>query len=419
MVERSQLSNGIRVVSERLDGAPSVTIGIWVENGSRYERRDQAGISHFLEHLFFKGTKKRSAAEIAECVDSVGGTLNAFTGKECTCYYARVLAEHFGLAADLLSDIFLHSTLQTEEIDRERGVILQEIAQGEDTPDELIHDIFNLSYWRDHPLSYPICGNADTVSGFGRSDFVDFIDARYRPDRIVIACAGNIRHADVQAWVEREFAHLEGSASAVDCAPPVVQPGLSAVDKSLEQVHLCLGGPGVNHGSEQRFAAYVLSTALGGGMSSRLFQEVREKRGRAYSIFSFLSSYRDAGYLGIYAGTTNEWVEEVIDVIRDELRQVVADGLSDRELERSKSQLKGGMLLGLETSDSRMTRLAKSEIYFGKHFTIDEIAASIDAVSNDEVTAFTAGLANADAMGLALLGSLEGRDVGARFWDAA
>ena len=419
MVNCSQLSNGIRLVSERLEGAPSVTLGIWVENGSRFEGRKQAGISHFLEHLLFKGTESRSAAEIAECVDSVGGTLNAFTGKECTCYYARVLAEHFSLVADLLADILLNSTLETEEIERERGVVLQEISQSEDAPDELIHDIFNLHYWKDHPLSYPICGTPETVGAFQRQDFVDFMRARYQPDRIIIACAGNTSHSVFVDWAERSFGHLEGRALPVPESAPQSRHGVFAVEKPLEQVHVCIGGPGVSHVANERFAAYVLSTALGGGMSSRLFQEVREKRGRAYSIYSFLSSYRDAGYLGVYSGTSAEWAEEVIEVIGNEIREIASSGLSASELARSKTQLKGGMLLGLETSDSRMTRLAKSEIYFGEHFSIEEIGRCIDTVTNDDVVAFGAKLGEVDTMGLALLGNLDGLSVGNGLWDAA
>ncbi len=407
MVERSQLANGIRVVSERMDDAPSVTLGIWVENGSRFEQRDQAGISHFLEHLLFKGTERRSAAQIAEQIDSVGGVLNAFTGKECTCYYARVLAEDFDLASELLADIFLNSVLDPEEIERERGVILQEISQGEDTPDEFIHDVFNLNYWRGHPLSYPICGSAQTVGALQREDFVEFVSARYRPDRLVFTAAGNLRHEDVVRWVESTCGELAGRSAAVEEAPASGQGGLFRVDKQLEQVHLCFGMEGVSQASDARFAAYLLSTALGGGMSSRLFQEIREKRGRAYSVYSFLSCYRDSGYLGIYAGTSPEWAQEVVEVVTDEIAAVARAGLRDDELERAKKQLKGGMLLGLETSDSRMTRVAKNEIYFGRHFSIDEVAQRIDDTTNDEVIAFAEKLGRQETSALAILGSLD------------
>jgi len=413
MVERSELTNGIRVVSERMEGVPSATLGIWVENGSRDELRDQAGISHFLEHLLFKGTPTRSASQIAEEIDSVGGGINAFTGKECTCYYVRVLSEHLGMAADLLADIFTRSVFDPEEIERERGVVLQEISQGEDTPDEFIHDVFSAHYWRDHPLGSPICGTAQTVSALQRDDFTAFLAARYRPDRIVLAAAGNLHHRDLVDWAEREFGGLRGLSPAVEDRPPVTSHGLVTIDKALEQVHLCLGAPGVSHISEDRYAAHVLNTALGGGMSSRLFQEIREKRGRAYSVFSFLSCYRDTGYLGVYAGTSVEWVDEVLEIVARELRDVARNGLAPAELDRAKNQLKGGMLLGLETSDSRMTRVAKNEIYFGRHFSIDEVANRIDATTNEEVLSFAERLTASDSMALAVLGRVGTRDLGA------
>jgi predicted Zn-dependent peptidase len=418
MVERSQLPNGIRVVSEWME-VPSVTVGVWVENGSRHERRDQAGISHFLEHLLFKGTDSRSAARIAEEIDSVGGVLNAFTGKECTCYYARVLADNFDLAADLLSDIVLRSVFDPAEIDRERGVVLQEISQGEDTPDEFIHDVFNLHYWRDHPLSFPICGTSDTVSSFRREDFVEFVHDRYRPDRMVVAVAGNLRHDEVVEWVGRDFGALSGCSRPIAEEPPDPHRGLFAVEKALEQVHLCLGTPGIPQASSERYAGHLLNTALGGGMSSRLFQEIRERRGRAYSVFSFLSCYRDTGYLGVYAGTSEEWVEEVLELVTRELGKIAREGLEAEELQRSKNQLKGGMLLGLETSDSRMTRLAKNEIYLGRHFSIDEVAKRIDDTTNDEVVGFAERLTRAESTGLAVLGKVDQRGLGAGLWNAA
>ncbi len=419
MVDRSQLANGIRVVTERMEEVPSVTLGVWVENGSRHERRDQAGISHFLEHLLFKGTDSRSAAQIAEEIDSVGGVLNAFTGKECTCYYARVLSENFAMTADLLSDIVLRSVYDPDEIDRERGVILQEISQGEDTPDEFIHDVFNLHYWRDHPLSYPICGSSETVSGFQRQDFIDFLADRYQPDRIVVAAAGNLHHADVLDWVNRDFGEMKGRARSVEEEPPDAHRGVFAVDKALEQVHLCLGIPGVSQTSEDRYAAYLLNTALGGGMSSRLFQEIREKRGRAYSVFSFLSCYRDTGYLGVYAGTSEEWVEEVLELVASELDKVADEGLGADELQRSKNQLKGGMLLGLETSDSRMNRLAKNEIYFGRHFPIKEVSRRIDQITNEDLIGFAERLTRSEATGLAVLGKVDECDLGVGPWNAS
>jgi predicted Zn-dependent peptidase len=394
-----------------MDGAPSITLGIWVENGSRFERRDQAGISHFLEHVLFKGTERRTASQIAEEIDAVGGVLNAFTGKECTCYYARVLAENFELAADVLGDLFLHSVFDAEEIDRERGVILQEISQGEDSPEEHIHDLFSLAYWPDHPLSFPICGRGETVRSFGRENFLQFVAARYCPDRLVIAAAGQIDHDVLHAWVEKNFGELSGAAEEVNGGLPRATRGFHRHEKALEQVHLCIGAPSVSLTSDRRFAAYVLNTLLGGGMSSRLFQEIRERRGRAYSVYSFLSSYRDAGYFGVYVGTSAEWIDEVLEVVLRELAKIARDGIDAEELRRTKGQMKGNMLLGLETSDSRMSRLAKNEIYFGRYFPLSEVAELVDATTSDEIVALAEQTLAPETMAVSLLGDVGGEKV--------
>lgn len=411
MVRRSEFPNGLRIVSEHMPGVPSVTVGLWVENGSRFERRSQRGISHFLEHLLFKGTERRTAAQVAEEIDAVGGVLNAFTGKEYTCYYARVLSEHAGLAMDLLADLFLHSRLAEEEIDRERSVVLQEISQVEDTPDDYIHDLFNLRYWPEHPLSFPVCGNSETVGAFRRQDFLDFWAARYCPDRVIVAAAGDLTHETLEAWAGENFGHLTGSAATGGDAPPEERHGVFIVEKPLEQVHVCLGTTGVSQTASDRFAAYVMNTALGGGMSSRLFQEVRERRGRAYSVYSFLSSYRDAGYLGVYVGTALEWIQEVVDVILGELRALSREGLHPAELVRAKNQLKGNLLLGLETSDAHMSRIAKNEIYFERDISPRDVATLIDATTNDEIVALAARVLRPESMAVALLGDLKGRAV--------
>ncbi len=410
-VQRTRLDNGIRVVTEHVPGVPSVTLGIWVENGSRHERPEQAGISHFLEHLFFKGTERRSAAQIAEEADAVGGVLNAFTGKEYTCYYGKVLAEHLPVIQDLLADIFLHSRFDPEEVERERTVVLQEISQVEDTPDDYVHDLFVLRYWPDHPLGQPVCGREETVRQFQQEDFLRFLSERYQPDRILIAAAGQIEHEAMVQWAQSQFGSLYGSATDADGSPPWPRAGVHYVEKPLEQVHLCLGLPGISQTDEQRYAAYLLNTALGGGMSSRLFQEVREKRGRAYSVYSFLSSYSDAGYLGIYVGTRAEWASEVVEVILHELRRLKREGVTEAELRRVKNQLKGNLLLGLETSDSRMTRIAKNEIYFGHDVSPAEVAARIDSTTNDDIVALAERLFCEGQIALTLLGDLKGHSV--------
>ncbi len=419
MVARSCLDNGVRVITETMPGVPSVTVGIWVENGSRYERREQAGISHYLEHLFFKGTERRTAAQIAEEFDAVGGVLNAFTGKEYTCYYSKTLVEHLPVAEDVLADIFMHSRFDPDEIERERSVVVQEILQVEDTPDDYVHELFNLKFWPEHPLSFPVCGRVETVQSFGQRDFLDFVAARYRPDRLIVAAAGNLQHERMVEWATREFGGLQGQAAAVDGHPPVAHRGVCYSEKRLEQVHLCLGTPGISQSAAERYAAYLLNTALGGGMSSRLFQEVREKRGRAYSVYSFLSSYLDAGYLGIYVGTSAEWVEEVVAIILAELKALKRDGLRPEELARVKNQLKGNLLLGLETSDSRMSRIAKNELYFGQDIAPEEVAARIDATTNGQIIALAQQLLRPEGMALTLLGDLKGKTAGEELLDAA
>ena len=407
-MQATRLANGVRVLSERLPDLASVTVGIWVENGSRYEREHEAGISHFLEHLFFKGTDRRTAAQIAEEIDAVGGVLNAFTGKEYTCYYAKVLREHVPLALDLLADIFTHSRFASEEIDRERTVVIQEISEVEDRPDDYVHELFNLAFWPGHPLSRPIAGSAQSVSRFHRDDFLGFLETRYRPDRILIAAAGDLAHEALVEVAERNFGGLSGSSPALDGGPPEPRPGVSLHQKSLEQVHLCLGTPGIPQADADRYAAHLLNLALGGGMSSRLFQEIRERRGKAYTVYSFLSSYCDAGYTGFYVGTSPEWVREVVEVIRAELERVTRDGLTPGELARVKNQMKGNMLLGLETSDSRMSRLAKNAIYFGRDVTLEEVAVGIDGVTNADVVRVCQRLFRPRSLALTVLGDLKG-----------
>jgi predicted Zn-dependent peptidase len=413
MFAKSVLDNGIRVVSHEMPDHRSVSLGIWVETGSRHEASSQNGISHFIEHLLFKGTERRTAAQIAEEMDAIGGVLNAFTAKEHTCYYAKVLDEDLPLAIDLLTDIFLHSVFDPEEIERERSVILQEISQAEDTPDDYIHDLFSLDFFKDHPLARPICGSVETVSAFQRQDFLSFFKSRYRSRRVVVAAAGHLRHEDlVRAFNERlGAAHdstSDGRSKPQDSdGVPAVQSGVFQHNKSLEQTHLCLGVAGVHQTHPQRYAAYVLNTLLGGGMSSRLFQEIREKRGRAYSVYSFSSSYKDVGYLGVYAGTSLEWVEEVVELILKELRQLAAGVIKDEEISRTQGQLVGSMMLGLESTDSWMSHIARNEIYFGQPITTDEICRGVRAVSRDAVVDLASMLFGSQGIALSLLGDFK------------
>jgi predicted Zn-dependent peptidase len=409
MVSKSVLDNGIRIVSQEMPEHRSVSLGIWVENGSRHESESENGLSHFIEHLLFKGTARRTAAQIAEEMDAVGGVLNAFTAKEHTCYYAKVLDENLPLAIDLLTDIFLHSSFDADEIERERSVILQEISQAEDTPDDYVHDLFNLDFFKDHPIGRPICGREETVNGFGRKDILGFFQARYQPRRVIVSAAGNFRH---DAMVEEIAARLggvpdsNGNSGSPEFAPKMGS-GVFPHAKSLEQVHLCLGVAGLSQTHPQRYAAYVLNTLLGGGMSSRLFQEIREKRGKAYSVYSFSSSYKDVGYFGVYAGTSLESTEEVVDLIGKELRKLAAGEVSAEELGRTQGQLVGSMMLGLESTDSWMSHIARNEIYFGRAVGTEEICRQIRAVSRDDVIELAAGLFNGGAMTLTLLGGFD------------
>jgi predicted Zn-dependent peptidase len=413
MFVKALLDNGIRVVSQEMPDHRSVSLGIWVENGSRHESMRENGISHFIEHLLFKGTERRSAAQIAEEMDAIGGVLNAFTAKEHTCYYAKILDEDLPLAIDLLTDIFLHSVFNADEIERERSVILQEISQAEDTPDDYIHDLFSLDFFKDHPLARPICGSAETVNSFRRQDFLTFFKSRYRPRRVVVAAAGHLGHEQlVRAFNERlgsvrDSVHDGRSDSEDGDGVPEMQSGIFQHTKSLEQAHLCLGVSGVHQTHPLRYAAFVLNTLLGGGMSSRLFQEIREKRGKAYSVYSFSSSYKDVGYLGVYAGTSVEWVEEVVELILKELKQLAAGDIKEEEIRRTQGQLVGSMMLGLESTDSWMSHIARNEIYFGEPITTDEICRGIRAVSRDAVVDLASTLFGSQGIALSLLGDFK------------
>ena len=406
MIQRTVLDNGLRLLSEEVSGMSSVTVGIWVENGSRDEEQHENGISHFLEHLFFKGTERRSAANIAEEVDAIGGVLDAFTGKEYTCYYAHVLNEDLPFALDLLLDVFLHSQFPAEEIERERSVICQEIAQIEDTPDDLVHDLFDLDFWGGHPLSRPISGTAATVSRLQREDFLRFLARRYTPDRIFLAMAGGGRHEQFVDAVSAALGALQGSSVDQAMFPPTARFGVYPHSRDLEQIHLCLGTPSVSQLEQEWFAAYLLHTALGGGMSSRLFQEIRERRGLAYEVTSFLSSYRDVGCLGVYVATSAEWALEVMEITCGTLSQIAKEGISAEELRRAKGHTKGGMLLGLETSEARMNRLARCEIYFRRYIPPQEVVESIERVTLADVHALAERCFRSEERTLTVLGEV-------------
>jgi predicted Zn-dependent peptidase len=412
MFSKTVLDNGIRIVSHEMPEHRSVSLGIWVENGSRHESEAENGLSHFIEHLLFKGTERRSAAQIAEEMDAVGGVINAFTAKEHTCYYAKVLDENLPLAIDLLTDIFLNSSFDADEIERERSVILQEISQAEDTPDDYVHDLFNLDFFRDHPIGRPICGREQTVNNFRREDIIEFFKSRYQPRRVIVSIAGNFQHAAVVDEMAARLGSVQEQnhdphPSVTGEAVPEMGSGIFPHPKSLEQVHLCLGVAAIPQSHPKRYIAYVLNTLLGGGMSSRLFQEIREKRGKAYSVYSFSSAYKDVGYLGVYAGTSLDSTEEVVELILQELKKMAAGDVSENEIARTQGQLVGSMILGLESTDSWMSHVARDEIYFGQAIGINEICQKIRAVSRDDVIELADMLFAKGAMTLTLLGDFD------------
>jgi len=359
----------------------SVSIGLWVRVGSRFERAECAGVSHFIEHLLFKGTESRSAEDIARAIDGVGGALDAFTSRENTCFYAKVLREHLPLAVDLLSDLLLHPRLATDDLERERRVVLEEIKMVEDDPDDLIHDLFAQQFWPDHPLGRPILGSRQSLQAITRQDVLDHLRDFYQPDRLIVAAAGDLTHAGVAELIRAALGEWRGGSVATNGGSPVSHHTTRHEERDSAQLHLVLGAEGLPYNHPHRYAFYLQNAILGSSVSSRLFQEIREKRGLAYSIYSYQASYQDSGLLAVYAGTSTESYEQVVGLIRAELLRLREEPVDLDEFRRAKEQLKGNLLLGLESTSSRMTRLAKAEIYFQRYFDLDEIIRGIDSVS--------------------------------------
>jgi predicted Zn-dependent peptidase len=392
-VRLSTLPSGVRIVTEAMPDVRSVTVGFWIGVGSRDERAPVAGASHFLEHLLFKGTKRRSAQEIAEVIDAVGGDLNAFTSKEYTCFYARCLDRDLGLAVDVLADMFTSALIRSRDVDAERDVVLEEIAMHVDTPDDLVHSVFSDAYFDGHPLGREVLGSADTMQAMTRDQVNRYYRRHYTPANLVVAVAGNVEHERVVAAVAEGLGSwAEGEAlppaALARTAPGELAASRTAVHKRpTEQAHLVLGGAGLARNDERRFTASVLNQALGGGMASRLFQEVRERRGLAYSVYSYQGQHTDTGTFAVYAGTTPRKAGEVLDVVRAELTRVLAEGLSDAELERAQGHLAGATILALEDTGSRMSRLGKALCTATPLLSLDETLAGIEAVTRDDVDA--------------------------------
>jgi len=407
LYRKTILASGIRVITESMPYVRSASLGIWADVGSAAERGEQRGVSHLVEHMLFKGTARRSAREIAETMDGVGGNLNAFTDKEATCYYAKVIDHHVPLAIDVLADMFLHSTFAPEELAKEQRVVLEEIRMYDDSPDDMIHDLFTRTMWRGSDLGEPTIGYAETVSALTSDDLRHHLATRYTPDAVVFAAAGNIEHDAIVELVERAFAEHRGSAIVPVPEHPQLTPTTVVRRKDTEQAYIVLGTRGLAVADERRYALSVLDTVLGGGMSSRLFQEVREKRGLAYSVYSFQQGYRGAGLLGISAGTSPDSAQECIDVITGELARMVDGGPTGAEVALAREHLKGSLTLSLEASASRMIRLGRNEFNLGRQVAIEEIERDIDAVDVDAVWTLARELLDPATLGLCVLGPLD------------
>jgi predicted Zn-dependent peptidase len=410
-IVRDVLPNGLRILTERMPHVRSVSIGVWLARGSRHEPQAQSGIAHFVEHMLFKGTGTRSAEDIAQAIDSIGGQMDAFTAKEYASYYIKVLDEHLPLAVEVLSDIVMRPAFSQEDIDREKKVVLEEIKMVEDTPDDLVHELFTESFWQGHPLGRPILGTKETVEGLTQDGLRRYFTSAYSSPNLIISAVGNVEHERVRDIVLRAFDGLPTVSEPIVDEPPTVVPTVIIRNKELEQSHVCMGAPGYRQDHEDRYSSYVLNTILGGSMSSRLFQNVREKRGLAYAVFSGLSAYRDAGSMTIYAGCANDAVGELIDVVIKELRRMKDEPLPGAELQRAKDHLKGSLMLNLESTSSRMSHLARQEIYFERQFGLDETLEGVERVTVDDIQRVARDLFADGALAATVLGAVNGLQI--------
>jgi predicted Zn-dependent peptidase len=408
LIVRDVLPNGLRLLTERMPHVRSVSIGVWLARGSRHEPQAQSGIAHFVEHMLFKGTATRSAEDIAQTIDSIGGQMDAFTAKEYASYYIKVLDEHLPLAVDVLSDIVRRPAFTEEDIAREKKVVLEEIKMVEDTPDDLVHELFTENFWVDHPLGRPILGTPETVEALTKHGLRAYFESVYSAPNMIIAAVGNVDHQQVRDLVEAAFGTVSSDSSEVSYVAPRVEPRIVIRNKELEQSHVCLGTSSYQQDHADRYSSYVLNTILGGSMSSRLFQNVREKRGLAYAVFSGLSAYRDAGSMTIYAGCANSAIGELIDVVVVELRRIKEELLPETELRRAKDHLKGSLMLNLESTSSRMSHLARQEIYFDRQFGLDETLEGVERVTQGDVQRVARDLLKDGALAATVLGAVNG-----------
>ena len=408
MVTREVLESGLRLITEKMPHVRSVSIGVWLTRGSRHESEPQSGIAHVVEHMLFKGTTTRTAEDIAQEIDSIGGQLDAFTAKEYASYYIKVLDEHLPLAVDVLADIVRRPALAQQDIEREKKVVLEEIKMVEDTPDDLVHELFTENFWVDHPLGRPILGTPETVESLTQDGLRRYFTDVYSAPNMIIAAVGNIEHDQVRELVEKFFGTVSNQSQGLSSARPRVEPRIIIRNKELEQSHVCLGTSSYQQDHEDRYSSYVLNTVLGGSMSSRLFQNVREKRGLAYAVFSGLSAYRDAGSMTIYAGCANHAIGELIDVVVVELKRIKDEPIPESELRRAKDHLKGSLMLNLESTSSRMSHLARQEIYFDRQFGLDETLEGVERVTQEDVQRVARDLLKDGALAATVLGAVNG-----------
>ncbi|HUB01587.1 MAG TPA: pitrilysin family protein [Terriglobales bacterium] len=408
-IRRQVLPNGLTVITEQMSHIRSVSIGIWLKTGSRDEDSEWNGISHFIEHMVFKGTETRSAEAIARQVDSIGGNMDAFTAKECICFNIKVLDEHLPVAMDVLSDLVLHPVFDMQDIARERGVILEEIKMDQDNPDYLVHEIFTQSFWKDHALGLPILGTRETVKKFERPVVSRFYGHHFAPGNLVICAAGHLNHERFVELAGKYFDHVKPRKNGLTSPPPVTSFRINLRNKkSLEQVQICIGVPSHPVAHEKRYASYILNTLLGGGMSSRLFQNIRERQGLAYSIYSDLNPYRDTGSMCVFAGTSRESAVKVVESVVAEFRNLKTTPVPEEELRRSKDQLKGSLMLSLESSTARMSNLARQEMYYDRFYGLDELIERIEAVSAADIQQTAGEFFRTEQIAVTILGNLSG-----------
>jgi len=415
MYKKATLDNGITVITESIPHVRSISLGVWVKVGARDEDERIKGVSHFIEHMLFKGTERRSAKDIAIEMDSIGGEINAFTSKEHTTYYVKVLDQHLPIAVDILSDIFFNSTFDPKEFERERKVIIEEIKMVDDTPDDLVHEFYLETVWKGNSLGQPILGTKGSIRALTRDAVMDYMHTRYLPSQIVISAAGNFDMDVMLDLLNKKFGGGKKRVRKDGGVRPEFRPAMNIKDRKLEQAHLCIGYDGYPFASGDRFGIYALNNIVGSSMSSRLFQEVREKRALAYSVFSYLTQLRDAGLFTIYAAVSPSKAVSLIKIINKEITKLVRQGVYEDELNKVKEQMKGNMVLGLENTSNRMSQLAKHEIYLGRHYTLDEIIADIDKVDSEQISRLIHELFVDGRPALAALGPVDKSQVKAAF----